>query len=101
MGAALHGNSWMSRAIVVSLSRTGCRTMAEHVPDPEMLKFVRERYAEVGLSDQILINGANQSTGLGCALYVFSRSLINLSEHERTLMDRISAHLAAAYRLQR
>jgi DNA-binding CsgD family transcriptional regulator len=34
-------------------------------------------------------------------LYVFSHSPINLSASERTLMNRISTHLAAAYRLQR
>ena len=101
LGHSLHQRPSLFQAIIASYRRPGCVTMAEQVPDPGALQFARERYADVGLSDQLLINGPNHRTGLGCALYVFSRSPINLSEHERALMDRISAHLAAAYRLQR
>jgi len=101
LGAALHRNPAMSQSIVESYSRPGCVTMAEQTPDMELLNFARKLYAEVGLSDQLLINGPNRQTGLGCALYVFSHSPITLSANERALMERVSAHLAAAYRLKR
>jgi len=101
MGAALHQEPSFSKAIVASYRTMVCATMAEHVPDPQMLEFMRERYAEVGLKDQLVINGANNHTGLGCVVYIFSPSPIHLPEHERTLLCRVAAHLAAAYRLQR
>jgi len=101
MGAAFHREPSLSQAIVGGYRSLVCATMAEHVPDPQMLKFMRQRYAEVGLEDQLVINGANNHTGLGCVLYVFSHSRIELQERERTVMSRIATHLAAAYRLQR
>ncbi len=101
MGAALHREPSLSKAIIASYRTMVCATMDEHVPDPQMLKLMREKYAEVGLKDQVVINGANNHTGLGCALYVFSHSTIHLLEHERMLLSRIATHLAAAYRLQR
>jgi DNA-binding CsgD family transcriptional regulator len=100
MGADYHEKPALASAIVDCYRNVVCGTLAEHVPDPEQLRTMREDYARVGLQDQLLINGANPS-GLGCALYVFSKTRLRLSALERELMTRLAAHLSTAYRLQR
>jgi DNA-binding CsgD family transcriptional regulator len=101
LAAALNQEPSLSQAIVASYRKVVCATLAELVPDPQMLKFMREQYARVGLQDQLMINGLNNHAGLGCVLFVFSRSPISLHGRERTLLCRIATHLAAAYRMQR
>jgi DNA-binding CsgD family transcriptional regulator len=100
MAVELHRQPAFADAIRETYRDEVCATMAEHVRDQQMLTAARKRYAQVGLRDQVLINGANPS-GFGCALYVFSDSLLALSDLERQLMTRVATHLAAAYRLQR
>jgi DNA-binding CsgD family transcriptional regulator len=100
MGRDVHGRAAFARAIVSSYRNKVCATLPEHVDDPEVLLAMRERYARVGLQDQILINGANTS-GLGCAMYAFSKTCIQLRASERNMLTWIATHLSAAYRLQR
>jgi DNA-binding CsgD family transcriptional regulator len=100
MGADIHYRRAFARSIVRCYRTEVCATMAEHVREPWMLRAMREQYAQVGLRDQILMNGANPS-GFGCVLYVFSKAYLTLSAAERDLMTRIATHLSTAYRLQR
>lgn len=74
-----------------------CSTMREHMPDPEIYRAVRERYEEIGVVDQLLLN-ANASDQ-GCALYVFSDRTLRLGVAERKLAYKLAQHWAVAYRL--
>jgi DNA-binding CsgD family transcriptional regulator len=99
IGTDFHSQRAFARSIVRCYRTEVCATMAEHVRVPWMLRTMREQYAQVGLCDQVLINGANPS-GVGCALYVFSKTYLTLSAEERALMTRLATHLSTAYRLQ-
>jgi DNA-binding CsgD family transcriptional regulator len=100
MGNDMHHQQVFAKSIVRCYRTEVCATMAEHVREPWILRALREQYATVGLRDQLLINGGNDS-GFGCALYVFSRTDLSLSTAERDLMTWVAAHLSTAYRLQR
>lgn len=100
MGIDTHYEPEFAREIVNCYRTDVCATMAEHVHNPRQLSALRARYAEVGIGDQLLVNGANPS-GIGCALYVFSETILRVNPAERELMTRIAAHLSSAYRLQR
>ena len=88
VGAETHREPAFAKEIVRCYRSVVCATMAEHVHDPQVLGALRERYTQSGIHDQILINGADVS-GQGCALYVFSQTLLTLSAYEREL-ERIS-----------
>jgi hypothetical protein len=98
VGIDIHQQPGFARWIVSGYRNDICTTFADHVSDSEQTQL-RDRYAQVGVEDQIRLNGANPS-GLGCALYVFSKTRLSLDAGERALMMRLATHLATAYRLQ-
>jgi DNA-binding CsgD family transcriptional regulator len=100
MGIDTHNDAGFAESVLTSYRNNVCATAAEYVRDPQVLRAMRQCYARVGVQDQVLINGAN-SSGIGCALYVLSKTHLRLTAVERDLMTRIATHLSAAYRLQR
>jgi len=100
MGGDYHRQPALANTIIQAYRRVVCATLADQETDPQALEAMRERYAGIGLGDQVMINGANPS-GFGCVLYVFSSVLLDLAPADRDLMTRIAAHLSTAYRLQR
>jgi DNA-binding CsgD family transcriptional regulator len=100
INAKFHAAPEYAKRIVNAYRTEVCSTMAEHVPEPWMLREMREVFAKVGVRDQILVNGGNPS-GFGCALYVFSKRTLRLAAPDRLLLTRIATHLSTAYRLHR
>lgn len=96
----VHANPTLVDAIAGAYRNEVCSTMAEHMRDVPTLEYMRSRYEAFGVSDQVMINGANPD-GRGCVLYVFSAQRLELDAVERARFTRVAAHLSAAYRLHR
>lgn len=100
IGVELHADPEFAEEVVNGYRTAVCATLDEHVPNLAQRASIRAHYRPLDVCDQILINGSNES-GLGCALYVFSRTPISLEAQERGLFTRIATHLSTAYRLHR
>jgi DNA-binding CsgD family transcriptional regulator len=100
VGTEAHAHRGWQQSIIECYRTQVCCTLKEHVPDLAVRASLRERYAAIGIRDQILINGSNRS-GFGCALYVFSKTVLQLRRPERELLTRFASHLSTAYRLHR
>jgi DNA-binding NarL/FixJ family response regulator len=100
LGIMFHQHAALEAAVLRSFRNDVCATLVEKVRDPDLLRFMREHYARIGLRDELMINGANPS-GHGLTLFVFSATMFTLTTAERMQMTRLATHFAAAYRLQR
>lgn len=101
VGVAMHHDPRFIPRIIAGYRSTICATLSEQVPDPGVLGTIRRDYYDRhSMGEQISINGIDCS-GKGCALYLFSRGSVTLSDTQRDLFNRLATHLATAYRLQR
>ena len=95
----VHRQPALAQTILSTYRNVVCTTMPDQVRTDD-LPYMEDLYAEFDVRDQILINGGNPD-GLGCVLYVFSKSRIELRAEPRALFARIASHLSTAYRLHR
>ena len=100
MSLDMHRRPELAQTIRDSYRNVVCTTMPEQVLGKAVLHYAEQRYAEVGMRDQVMINGGNPD-GFGCVLYVFSKSRIELGAESRALLGRVASHLSTAYRLHR
>jgi DNA-binding CsgD family transcriptional regulator len=100
-GLSMHQDPRFIPRIIAGYRSILCATLSEQVPDPGLFGTIqRDYYERHAMGEQISINGIDCS-GKGCALYLFSRGSLALSDTERDLFSRLATHLATAYRLQR
>jgi len=101
MGAAMHRDPRFISRIIAGYRSFLCTTLSEQVGDPGALGAIRRDFYEPhAMGGQITINGVDCS-GKGCALYLFSRGPLTLSDRQRDLFSRLATHVSTAYRLQR
>jgi DNA-binding NarL/FixJ family response regulator len=99
-GVEAHTNPQLAEDVRRGYRRILCASAHDYLPrETDAGEFSREGMQHNGIVDTYVINGANPS-GIGFALYVFSRARIHFSESETALLQRIAAHLATAYRLR-
>jgi DNA-binding CsgD family transcriptional regulator len=102
LGAALidlHQLDAVRQNVIRAYRTTLASTAAEFVTDREAFRPICERQFRAGFRDTLLINGASP-LGVGCALNIFSARPFQLSETQRSLLNRVAVHLSTAYRLQ-
>jgi DNA-binding CsgD family transcriptional regulator len=100
LGVRLHRTRAVQSLLMKRYRNSVCTTAADDLKDPDLSRGLYEGYAELGIADQLRINGSDPS-GVGCALCVFSKERLQLTSAERELLPRMAMHLSAAYRLMR
>jgi DNA-binding CsgD family transcriptional regulator len=100
-GVTMHTDPAFYGALAQSYRQTMCASSREFLAgDGYPQRFALESMAGAQLEEAQCVNGMDGS-GLGCALYLFSRTPLALSSEVVGLLKRIASHLATAYRLQR
>ncbi len=99
-GIEMHSNPAFSSVLAQSYRRLMCASSVEFLGGGTFQEqFARDSMAQVGLGEALCVNGIDAS-GLGCALYLFSKKPMELLPRVLELLKRIASHLATAYRLQ-
>ncbi len=97
----MHGQPQTAQALRAVYRTATCRTLDDaRKSSPEIADRVLDAYAPLGVEDHLIVNGADPS-GLGCAMYIYSKKRLEMRKGELLLLGRMASHLAATYRLHR
>jgi DNA-binding NarL/FixJ family response regulator len=98
-GMEMHSNPAFSSVLARGYRRLMCASSTEFLGGGTFQEqLALDSMAQVGLGEALCVNGIDGS-GLGCALYLFSKKRMELLPGVLGLLKRIASHLATAYRL--
>jgi DNA-binding CsgD family transcriptional regulator len=101
MAIATHTEPMLGPGLAQNARKYMCASSREYLSTFGPLESsMRQGMAQAGLGEAFIVNGLDAS-GLGCAIYLLTKTRFKLSIRVLEFLKRVASHMATAYRLQR